>query len=95
VVIGSLVVTMHVPESHSLKEKRQVIRSVTSRLRNSFNVAVAEVDDQNTWQLATLGVVCVSGDARHADEMCQKVLGVLEGEAEAVVTQSRFELVHI
>jgi uncharacterized protein YlxP (DUF503 family) len=95
VVIGSLVVTMHVPESHSLKEKRQVIRSVTSRLRNSFNVAVAEVDDQNTWQLATLGVVCVSGDARHADEMCQKVLDVLEAEAEAVVTQSRFELVHV
>src|SRR5205807_3861063 len=67
VVIGSLVVTLHVPESHSLKEKRQVVRSVVERVRRTFNVAVAEVDDQDTWQLATLGVACISGDGRHAD----------------------------
>jgi uncharacterized protein YlxP (DUF503 family) len=93
-VIGSLTVTIHVPESQSLKEKRQVVRSVVSRLRQTFNVAVAEVGDQDVWQLATLGIACVSGEARHADEMCQKVLRHLENEGQALVTRSRFELIH-
>ncbi|HEX3605595.1 MAG TPA: DUF503 domain-containing protein [Candidatus Dormibacteraeota bacterium] len=93
-VIGSLTVTIHVPESHSLKEKRQVVQSVVARLRRTFNIAVAEVDDQDTWQLATIGIACVSNEGRHADEMCQKVLRHLENEDEAQVTRSRFELIH-
>jgi uncharacterized protein YlxP (DUF503 family) len=93
-VIGSLTVTVHVPESHSLKEKRQVVQSLVARLRRTFNIAVAEVGDQDTWQLATIGIACVSGEARHADEMCQKVLRHLENEGEAQITRSRFELIH-
>ncbi|HVS41231.1 MAG TPA: DUF503 domain-containing protein [Candidatus Dormibacteraeota bacterium] len=93
-VIGSLTVSIHIPESHSLKEKRQVVQSVVARLRRTFNIAVAEVGDQDTWQLATIGIACVSGDGRHADEMCQKVLRHLENEGEAQVTTSRFELIH-
>ena len=93
-VIGSLIVSIHIPESHSLKEKRQVVQSVVARLRRTFNIAVAEVGDQDTWQLATIGIACVSGDGRHADEMCQKVLRHLENEGEAQVTSSRFELIH-
>lgn len=93
-VIGSLTVSMHIPESHSLKEKRQVVQSVVARLRRTFNIAVAEVADQDTWQLATIGIACVSGEARHADEMCQKVLRHLENEGEALLTSSRFELIH-
>ena len=94
-VIGCLTVTLHVPGSRSLKDKRQVVRSLTARLRNTFNVAVAEVEDQDTWQVATLGVVCVSGDRRHADEMCQKALALIEDEGEALLTRSRFELVDV
>jgi uncharacterized protein len=93
-VIGSLTVSIHIPESHSLKEKRQVVQSVVARLRRTFNIAVAEVGDQDTWQLATIGIACVSGDGRHADEMCQKVLRHLENEGEAQITSSRFELIH-
>ena len=93
-VIGSLTVSIHIPASHSLKEKRQVVQSVVARLRRTFNIAVAEVGDQDTWQLATIGIACVSGDGRHADEMCQKVLRHLENEGEAQVTTSRFELIH-
>lgn len=95
VVIGSLRVTIHVPESQSLKDKRQVVRSMVSRLRNTFNVAVAEVGDQDVWQVATLGIACVSADSRHADEMCQKVLSHLENEADALITRSDFELLHL
>ena len=72
-----------------------VVRSLTDRLRRTFNVAVAEVDDQDAWQVATMGVVCVSSDPRHADEMAQKVLRFIEDEAEALLTRSSFELLHV
>ena len=73
-VIGTLQITVLVPDSQSLKDKRMVVRSITSRVRQAFAVAVAEVGDQDTWQSAVIGVACVSNNARHADEVCQKVL---------------------
>lgn len=94
-VVGTLSVTLQVPTSTSLKDKRQVVRSLTSRLRHTFNVAVAEVGDQDLWQSAVIGVVCVSENARHADEMCQKVLNFVDNDGEALVLGSRFELVHV
>lgn len=95
-VVGTLSVTLHVPESGSLKDKRQVVRSLTARVRQRFNVAVAEVGDENLWQSAVVGVACVSNDGRHADEICQKVLRFLEAEAtEALITRSSFELIHL
>lgn len=94
-VVGALTVTLQVPESGSLKEKRQVIRSLTSRLRNTFNVAIAEVGDQDLWQSAVIGVACVSESGRHADEICQKVLAFVDREGEALIVASQFELVHL
>ena len=94
-VVGTLVITLQVPDSGSLKEKRQVVRSLTARLRQTFNVGVAEVGDQDLWQSAVIGIACVSADSRHADEMCQKILGFVENEAEALVLRSRFELLHV
>ncbi len=94
-VIGTLQVTVQVPESRSLKDKRMVVRSITSRVRQTFAVAVAEVGEQNAWQTVVIGVACVSNNARHADEVCQKVLGYIENDADGVVSASRFELVHL
>ena len=94
-VIGALTLTVHVPESQSLKDKRQVVSSLLARIRRQFNVAAAEVDDQDTWQVATLGVVCVSSDRRHADEMCQKVLRWVEEDGEAQLGTTHFELVNL
>jgi uncharacterized protein YlxP (DUF503 family) len=94
-VVGALTVNLQVPTSTSLKDKRQVVRSLTARLRQTFNVAVAEVGDQDLWQSAIIGVVCVSSDSRHADEMCQKVLRFVDDHGEALVMGSRFELLHV
>ena len=94
-VIGTLQITVLVPDSQSLKDKRMVVRSITSRVRQTFAVAVAEVDDQDSWQRATIGVACISNNARHADEVCQKVLAYIENDADGVVSTSRFELVHV
>jgi uncharacterized protein len=94
-VIGTLTITLQVPDGASLKDKRQVVRSLTARIRQRFNVAVAEVEDQNLWQSAVIGIACVSADGRHADEMCQKVLRFVDERGDALILDSRFELVHV
>jgi uncharacterized protein len=95
VVIGTLQITVQVPESQSLKDKRMVVRSITSRVRQTFAVAVAEVGELDTWQTAVVGVACVSNNARHADEVCQKVLAFVENDADGIVSASHFELIHV
>ncbi len=94
-VIGTLQITVLVADSTSLKEKRMVVRSITSRVRQTFAVAVAEVGDLDEWQRAVIGVACVSNNARHADEVCQKVLAYVENDADGVVSASRFEVIHL
>ncbi len=77
-IVGVCRLKLRLPENGSLKGKRQLVRSVTARLRNKFNVAVAEVDDNDRWQIATLGVTCVSNDARHAREMLDHVIAFVQ-----------------
>jgi len=76
--IGVARVTLHLAENSSLKGKRMVVKSVVEPVSNRFNVAVAEVDTQDVWQVATLGITCLSDDPRHANEMLSKVLDYIE-----------------
>ena len=75
-------VTLHLPENQSLKGKRRVISSLCSRIRNRFNVSVAEVGDNELWQSATLGITSVSNNSRHADEMISNVLAYISNSRE-------------
>jgi len=76
--IGVCRIMLHLPDSASLKDKRRVARSLSVRIRNTFNVAVAEVADQELWQRLTLAVCCVSTDSAHANEMVSKVVVFIE-----------------
>jgi len=78
--VGIARVALHLAGNGSLKGKRMLVKSVTQRVRNRFNVAVAEVDTQDAWQVATLGIVCLSDDPRHANEMLSKVIDFIESE---------------
>lgn len=71
--IGICRIRFRLPENDSLKGKRRVVKSITSRVANKFNVSVAEVDDHDLWQVATIGISCVSNDSRHANEILSKV----------------------
>ena len=77
-VIGVCTLELQVPDSESLKQKRQVIRSLMARLRQQYNVALAEVDHQDSWQLATVAVACVSTSAGYAHGLMEKVVAELE-----------------
>ena len=77
--VGVSKVTLRLPENQSLKGKRRVINSLCTRIRNKFNVAVAEVEDNDLWQRATLGITSVSNSSRHTDEILDSVLAFIDG----------------
>jgi uncharacterized protein YlxP (DUF503 family) len=74
VPVGLLTLELHIAEAQSLKDKRQVLRSLKDRLRNQFNVAVAELDFEDMWQRSVVGVVTLSNEEHHVEEALQKVL---------------------
>jgi uncharacterized protein len=71
--IGLLTLEIQIQDAQSLKDKRQVLRSLKDRLRAHFNVAVAELDHQDTWQRSRIGVVSISGDGKHLEESMQAI----------------------
>lgn len=91
-IIGVLRVELSLPGSHSLKDKRRLLRSLLDRLHQTFNVSAAEIDHQDSWRHAEVGVSCVSSAAAHANAVLSKVLTVVEREAEIVVTGVEMEL---
>jgi len=82
--VGTCKINLRLPENLSLKGKRQVLKSIITRVRNKFNVSVAEVDNHDRWQLATIGICCVSNDNRYTNEVLSKVVDF--------VINSRFEV---
>jgi len=84
------------PENSSLKGKRQVLKSITARVRNKFNVSVAEVDNHDRWQLATIGICCVSNDNRYTNEVLSKVVDfVIDGHFEVEILDYEIEILPI
>lgn len=69
---------MRLLESDSLKDKRRVVKSIKDRVRNKFNVSIAEIDALDKWQWATLGVACVSNDSRFANSVLSNVVNLIE-----------------
>jgi uncharacterized protein len=95
-VIGAAHVTLRLPACHSLKEKRQVLAGLLRRLRTKFSVAVAEVSDQDRWQLAGVAVVCVSADRAQADRVLASALDFLRaGEGDYHLAEVATELISL
>jgi len=91
--VGVCRITLRLPENSSLKGKRQVLRSLTQRLRNKFNLAVAEVDDNDRWQIATIGLSCVTNDARHAREILDRAVAFVRStRLDAELLESEIEV---
>jgi uncharacterized protein len=72
--VGICKVRLRLPDNLSLKGKRQVVKSLTARLKNKFDVSVAEVEDNDLWQLATIGICFVSNDKRFTNEVLSKTM---------------------
>ncbi len=75
--VGVCKVKLRLPDNLSLKGKRQVVKSITAKLKNKFNVSVAEVEDNDLWQLATIGICFVSNDQRFTNEVLSKAVDLV------------------
>ncbi len=90
--IGVLTLYLSIGQADSLKDKRQVVKSLIAHLRQKFNISVAEVDDLDIWRRATLGVAVVSGDAKFANQVLNKVADHVESDARVVLENYEIEM---
>jgi len=90
-VVGLAEVELHIPESNSLKDKRQVLKSLLETIRQKFNVSAAEVEQLDIWRRATLGFACVSNDQRFANQVLDKVIDLIESNPRVNVGEIRVE----
>ena len=94
--VGICKIKLRLPENESLKGKRRVLRPIITRVRSKFNVAVAEIDDQNLWQSATLGICYVSNDKRHTNEVLSKVVDfIVSGHFEVEILDYEIEILTV
>jgi len=93
-VIGVCRVSLAIPENASIKDKRSVVRRIISRVRKTFNVAIAEVEDMDDWYTATLGFAVVSNDSRVANSVADKIIAFIQGLFLAEIEHYDFEIIH-
>ncbi len=91
-VIGSCRIELAFPGNDSLKGKRRLVKSLIDRLRRKYNVAVAEVDQLDHWQRATLGVACVTNNRRFACQVLSRVVNWVEGAGEGNLYDYQIEI---
>ena len=91
-IVGRCTVELLIPESHSLKEKRQVLQSLKTRLRDKFNVSVAEVGEQDLWQKAILGLACVANESAHVNQVLDQAVNLIQAVPTIQLLRSRIEL---
>ncbi len=90
--VGVCTFEVHVPESGSLKTKRHSIRSLKDRIRNKFNVSVAEIEDNDLWQKASLAVAAVSNDKSHLNQTLDHVLNMVRSVPEISLLDYHIEI---
>ena len=94
--IGVAKVSLRIPENMSLKGKRQVVKSIIGRVKGKFDVAVAEVDDNDAWQLATIGLCCISNNRRHSNQVVSKAVDfIINGHFDVEVLDYETEIIDI
>ncbi len=94
--VGVCRVSLRFPENLSLKGKRRILKSITTRVAGKFNVAVAEVDNEGLWQLATIGICCVSNNSRHANEVMSKIVDfIVNSRPDVEILDYEIEIVSV
>lgn len=91
-MIGTVTVRLYAPWVRSLKEKRMVVSSLAARVRNRFNVSIAETEEQDAHRTIVLGVACVAGTAAFADSVTDHVIDFIEANTEAEILDIQREI---
>jgi uncharacterized protein len=94
-VIGVCRMVLTIDNAFSLKEKRHIIKSLIERLKSRFNASVAEVDLNDMWKNAVIGVACVSNESGHADSMLSNIVNFVENDGRALLIDYSTEIIHL
>lgn len=94
-VIGVCRVVLNIDDAFSLKEKRHVVKSIVGRLKSRFNASVAEVDLNDKWKNAVIGISCVSNEAGHVDSMMANMVNFIENDGRAVLFDYSTEKIYV
>jgi len=94
VTVGVLRLTIYLPENHSLKGKRSVLRTIKARVRNKFNVSIAEAGDHDLWQRAMIGVSQVGTDQAFVDAALREVVRSIDDMQIAELGEEQLEFLH-
>ena len=94
-IIGTLKIKIHTPWVHSLKEKRMVVKSLCAKVKNKFNVSIAEVEEQDIHQITVLGLAGISGDASQTDSILDHVINFIESNTEGEIIQIEREIIQV
>ncbi len=92
IIVGLCTVELFIPGTQSLKDKRQVLMSLKDRLRDKFNLSVAEVEGQDLWQRAVLGLAYVANETRHVHQVLDQALNVIRATPAVEIVQSRVDM---
>jgi uncharacterized protein YlxP (DUF503 family) len=94
-VIGACKIVLSIDQAFSLKEKRHIIKSIIERLKSRFNASVAEVELNDTWKNAVIGVTCVSNEAAHTDSMMANIVKFVENDGRAILVDYSTENIFV
>ena len=93
-VVGICRIELRIPQTHSLKAKRQVLRKIKDRVKNKFNVSIAEVGENDKWQSSLLGLALVGNDRRQINSVLDVVINFIENLNAAEIINSEFEILN-
>ncbi|MFH1943775.1 MAG: DUF503 domain-containing protein [bacterium] len=91
-LVGTMTVELYLPGTGSLKEKRFVLKSLKTKIRNRFNVSIAEIDHHDKWQRSSFGIAAVATDRRFLDETLSKVMNAVSQESRVEVIDQMIEI---
>ena len=94
-VVGIAKLNLRLPENHSLKGKRKVMKRICERLRQRFNLAVAEIDSQDLWQAGEVGIVTVGNEGSFVNSKLDKAVNFVEDLQLVEIVDVQMELIHI
>ncbi|MDZ7265304.1 MAG: DUF503 domain-containing protein [candidate division KSB1 bacterium] len=91
-IVGVGQIELYIPESGSLKSKRFVLKSIKTRIRNKFNVSIAEIENNDKWQRATIGVAIVSNDKKIVDSTLNQIMQFIENDVRLEIVDHSIEI---
>lgn len=91
-IIGACTLKLIIYESNSLKDKRQIIRSIIDRIKSKFNVSIAEIELNDSWQRSIIGFTCVSNSTNHANQIVSNVIKYVDEDSRVEIVEENIEI---